>query len=66
VSIPNLLPEIDANRFQIERDGIDYVIASNVYYGREDLGRAGVDPLPSKEEMVAVSKHPVRVVKERD
>jgi hypothetical protein len=50
----------------MDKESIDYVIASNVHHGREDMERVGVDPLPSKEEMIAVTNHPVRKVKERD
>jgi hypothetical protein len=66
VSITSLSPWIVTNRIQMDKESIDYVIASNVHHGREDMERAGVDPLPSKEEMIAVTNHPVREVKERD
>jgi hypothetical protein len=52
------------NLQQIDKGATDYFITCNVHYGRKDLARAGVNPLPSQEEMVAVSSKPVRASKE--
>jgi hypothetical protein len=46
----------------MDRDAIKYIIAGNVEPARREMVQAGMDPLPSREEMVAVSKSPVRAV----